>query len=94
MQTDIALSESTCSGTTSTAGCSVPPAGPGDFYPYWSRVTSPHGCTLEFGNVSSGRGVNDYGQDAQYGSDQIATLGYPEYEGPVMSNNCSGRGRY
>jgi hypothetical protein len=93
MQTDIALSESTCSGTT-TAGCSVPPAGPGDFYPYWSRVTSPHGCTLEFGNVSSGRGVNDYGQDAQYGSDQIATLGYPEYEGPVMSNSCSGRGSY
>jgi len=93
MQTDIALSESTCSGTT-TAGCSVPPAGPGDFYPYWSRVTSPHGCTLEFGNVSSGRGVNDYGQDAQYGSDQIATLGYPEYEGPVIRNNCFVRGRY
>jgi hypothetical protein len=93
MQTDIALSESTCSGTA-TAGCSVPPAGPGDFYPYWSRVTSPHGCTLEFGNVSSGRGVTDYGQDAQYGSDQIATLGYPEYEGPVMRNNCPGRGRY
>jgi hypothetical protein len=93
MQTDIALSESTCSGTT-TAGCSVPPAGPGDFYPYWSRVTLSHGCTLEFGNVSSGRGVNDYGQDAQYGNDQIATLGYPEYEGPVMRNNCFGRGRY
>jgi hypothetical protein len=93
MQTDIALSESTCSGTT-TAGCSVPPAGPGDFYPYWSRVTSPHGCTLEFGNVSSGRGVNDYGQDAQYGSDLIGTLGYPEYEGPVMRNNCAQRGRF
>jgi hypothetical protein len=92
IQTDIALSESTCSGTT-TAGCNVPPGGPGDFYPYWSRATSPHGCTLEFGNVSWGRGVNDYGQDAQYGSDLVATLGYPEFEGPVMKNTCSGRGR-
>ncbi|MGH2856956.1 MAG: hypothetical protein ACRDMJ_05670 [Solirubrobacteraceae bacterium] len=64
IQTDVALSESTCSATT-TAGCSVPPAGPGQFYPYWSRVSSPHGCALEFGNVSSGPGINDYGQDAQ-----------------------------
>ncbi len=88
IQTDIALSESSCSGTT-TAGCSVPPPGPGNFYPYWSRVTSQHGCTLEFGNVSSGNGVNDYEQDAQYGTDQIATLGYPEFEGPLMSNACT-----
>jgi hypothetical protein len=104
MQTDIALSESSCSGTT-TAGCTVPPAGPGDFYPYWSRVTSPqfgrgsHGsgnatCTLEFGNVSSGPGVNDFGGDAEYGTDQIATLGYPEFEGPVMSNRCGSHGQY
>jgi hypothetical protein len=93
IQTDTALSESICNGTTG-AGCVVPPGGPGDFYPYWSRVTSPHGCTLEFGNVSSGPGVNDYGQDAQYGTVQSATLGYPEFEGPVMKNNCSGRGRY
>ncbi len=96
IQTDLALSESTCPGTpTSTSGCTVPPAGPGHFYPYWSRVTSPHGCTLEFGNVSSGFGVNDYGQDAQYGTDQVATLGYSEFEGPVIRNQCSGqRGRY
>ena len=90
IQTDLALSESTCSGT-STAGCSVPPPGPGNFYPYWSRVGSREGCVLEFGNVHSGYGVNDYGQDAQYGSDQIATLGYPEYEGPVMDNSCFSR---
>jgi hypothetical protein len=56
-------------------------------------VTSPQGCTLEFGNVSSGAGVNDFGQDAQYGSDQIATLGYPEFEGPVMKNSCGARGK-
>lgn len=87
IQTDLALSESTCSGTT-TAGCSVPPPGPGHFYPYWSRVTTHHGCTLEFGNVSSGPGVNNYGKDAQYGQDMVATLGYPEYEGPVLDNSC------
>ncbi len=86
-QTDIALSESTCSGT-STVGCTVPPQGPGGFYPYWSRVSGFGGCTLEFGNVSHGPGVNDLGGDAQYGSDLLATLGYPEFEGPVMRNSC------
>jgi hypothetical protein len=91
IQTDLALSESTCDGTTDV-GCSVPPPGPGNFYPYWTRVTSQQGCVLEFGNVSSGSGVNDYGKDAQYGTDQIASLGYPEYEGPVMNNSCSTSG--
>jgi len=88
MQTDLALSESTCSGTT-TDGCSVPPPGPGHFYPYWTRTTGDAGCFLEFGNVSKGSGVNDFGQDAQYGNDKVKSLGYPEYEGPVMSNSCS-----
>jgi hypothetical protein len=87
IQTDLALSESTCDGTTDE-GCSVPPPGPGNFYPYWTRLTTSQGCVLEFGNVSSGSGVNDYGKDAQYGTDQIASLGYPEYEGPVMDNSC------
>jgi hypothetical protein len=87
VQTDLALSESTCSGTT-TAGCTVPPPGPGNFYPYWSRVGSGSACTLEFGNVSTGTGVNDLGGDSQYGTDQIATLGYPEFEGPVQPNTC------
>ena len=35
-------------------------------------------------------GVNDFGGDAEYGTDQIATLGYPEFEGPVMRNRCGG----
>ncbi len=96
IQTDIALSESTC--TASGAGCSVPPPGPGDFYPYWSRTGSggggqavgrEHGgCVIEFGNVH--QGVNDFGRDAQYGTDQQATLGYPEFIGPTMSNTCGG----
>jgi len=91
MQTDTALSESTCKA--SGKGCAVPPPNaPGQFYPYWSRVSGSGsaGCTIEFGNVSSGTGVNDYGKDGQYGTDQQPSLGYPEFEGPVMPNTCSG----
>jgi hypothetical protein len=90
IQTDTALSESTCSGT-STTGCAVPPPqAPGKFYPYWSRVSGSDGsCTVEFGNVHSGLRVDDFGRDAQYGTDQIATLGYPEFEGPVQPSGCS-----
>lgn len=95
MQTDTALSESTCQANGT--GCAVPPPNaPGAFYPYWTRVTTPaagaHGtasCTLEFGNVSTGAGVNDFGGFAQYGSDQQPSLGYPEFEGPVISNACT-----
>ncbi len=88
IQTDLALSESTC--RPSGEGCAVPPpAAPGHFYPYWSRVTSGGTCTLEFGNVSSGTGVSDFGKDAQYGTNQTPRIGYPEFEGPVMSNACS-----
>jgi hypothetical protein len=91
IQTDLALSEASCDATT-TQGCAVPaPTSPGKFYPYWSRASSRLGCFLEFGNVSSW-GVNDYGKDSQYGTDQSATLGYPEFEGPVMDNRCNGRG--
>ena len=96
VQTDLALSESSCPGNTlgypgTPGGCSVPPDGPGNFYPYWSRVTVGGSCVLEFGNVSSGFGVNDMGRDAQYGTDQDSTLGYPEFLGPVQSNSCGGQ---
>ena len=87
MQTDTALSESTCE--TSGHGCGVPaPIGPGHFYPYWTRVTGSSSCSLEFGNVSTGAGVNDFGGDASYGTDMQSTLGYPEIDGPAMSNAC------
>ena len=78
-----------------------PPNAPGKFYPYWSRVSTGGfggqdghhggGCVLEFGNVSSGFGVDDLGRDAQYGTDLRATLGYDEFEGPVLDNSCGGR---
>jgi hypothetical protein len=88
-QTDIALSEQPCQ-EHSPSRCTGPPVGPGGLYPYWSRVSGSDGCKLEFGNVSTGAGVNDLGQDAQYGTDQVGTLGYDEFEGPVQQNTCSG----
>jgi hypothetical protein len=96
MQTDIALSESTCLGNTlpggggTSSGCTVPPQGPGGFYPYWSeRFLGPNDCQLEFGNVSSGIGVTDLGQEAQYGTNQFTTLGYPQFIGPTRNNPCN-----
>jgi hypothetical protein len=82
-QTDVALSESTCPGSTDSPGCAVPPPnGPGKFYPFWSRVGSSTSCSIEFGNISSG----NMGGDSQYGTNQVGTLGYPEFEGPILNN--------
>ncbi len=88
IQTDLALSESTCQ--TDGTGCSVPPPNaPGQFYPYWTRVGSgPGSCKLEFGNVSTGA---TFGKDAQYGTNQQAAAGYPEFWGPTMDNSICGR---
>ncbi|MGH9172624.1 MAG: hypothetical protein ACRD0Z_17460 [Acidimicrobiales bacterium] len=85
MQTDIALSEATC-GSSDPAGCTVPPKGPGDFYPYWSEVRSSTTCNFYFGNVSSG--VNDFAKDAEYGTLQLKQLGYPEFIGKTYTNSC------
>ncbi len=87
-QTDIALSESTCT-TGSTSGCTVPPQGPGNFYPYWTLVHSFGACALEFGNVSGSRPfLTDFGKDAQYGQNLLSTLGYPEFESSAHQNTC------
>jgi hypothetical protein len=87
IQTDAALSESTCSGPPSP-GCAVPPPNaPGHFYPYFSRADNSGACAIEFGNVSSG--VNTFGKDAQYGTNQFPTQGYPEFIGPILSNACA-----
>src|SRR5215831_13610127 len=63
-QTTVALSEPSCGADIS--GCTVPPAGPGNFYPYWSTITNGNQCSIVFGDVASGPGVNNYGQFAQY----------------------------
>ena len=87
-QTDVALSELGCS-SSAKAKCTVPPKGPGHFYPYWSLVKSKAGaCTFEFGNVSKGTGFTDFSKDAQYGTVQFATLGYPEFEGKLLPDTC------
>ena len=44
IQTDLALSETSCLGNTvgtgggTSSGCTVPPSGPGNFYPYWTEI--------------------------------------------------------
>jgi hypothetical protein len=86
-QTDIALSESTCTSTT-LSGCTVPPQGPGGFYPFWSETHHGSTCDFEFGNVTSN--VNDFGKDAEYGTNQFLTLGYPEFIGKVHPATCTG----
>jgi hypothetical protein len=82
-QTDVALSESTCTGPAGP-GCAVPPPNaPGAFYPYWTR---PSACAWEFGNMPNGA---RFGKDGQYGIDRFATLGYPEFESGLLANTCS-----
>ena len=103
IQTDAAYSEPNCSVAQPTGpGCTIPPPGPGHFYPFWSFVQSRSGdansssngnrsagdCTIEFGNVTSGPGVNDLGGVAQYGTDQAARLGAPEFQGPIQRLPC------
>jgi hypothetical protein len=88
-QTDVALSEITCgpqsSGTSTLSGCTVPPQGPGGFYPHWSQFQSGGSCTLQFGNVSAG---STFGKDAQYGTNQFTTLGYPQFISSSHNNPC------
>jgi hypothetical protein len=86
-QTDAALSEAACT-PDSLANCTIPPPGPGNFYPYWSTVRQGDTCTIEFGDVASGPGVNNYGGAAQYGADRVATLGFPEFESKPVANIC------
>jgi hypothetical protein len=89
-QTDVALSEEACAESADTSGCTVPPNGPGNFYPYFSTLGHGPSCQILFGNVSGGFLVNDYGKDAQYGTDLRDTIGYDEFEGPVGPNLCTG----
>jgi hypothetical protein len=85
-QTDVALSESTCGADIS--GCTVPPPGPGKFYPYWSTAGTGSACRILFGNVAGGSGVINYGKAAQYGTDLRNTIGYDEFEGKIGPAVC------
>jgi hypothetical protein len=88
-QTDVALSEGDCAeNTTDTSDCIVPPAGPGNFYPFWSTKGNGPDCSILFGNVTKGPGVKSYGKDAQYGTDGRDIYGYDEFVGPVTKAVC------
>jgi hypothetical protein len=85
-QTDVALSESTCGADIT--GCTVPPPGPGHFYPYWSTQGSGTSCRILFGNVAGGHEVKNFGKAAQYGMDLRNQIGYDEFEGKVTPAVC------
>ena len=87
-QTDVALSETQCEASATTSGCTVPPPGPGNFYPFWSTVSHGNQCSILFGNVTSGPGVKSYGGSAQYGTDLRNVIGYDEFEGKVGPAVC------
>ncbi|HUY60690.1 MAG TPA: hypothetical protein VMW49_02335, partial [Candidatus Dormibacteraeota bacterium] len=69
-------------------GCTVPPPGPGGFYPFWTQT---HSCAWEFGNVAAG---NTFGAVAQYGQPYPLAVGrvkvYGTDIGPLMSLNSNG----
>jgi hypothetical protein len=62
-ETDLPASEITTCQPGSLAGCTVPPAGPGHFYPYWTQARVGGQCVWEFGNMTNGR---TFGRDRQY----------------------------
>ena len=92
IQTDLALSEVACgpqsNGTSTLSGCTVPPPGPGHFYPYWSFAKSGGSCFMLFGNVS-GPGLATFGKDAQYGMNVFNTDGYPQFISKTHGNPCA-----
>ena len=79
--TDVSASEQNCDLTTG-AGCTLPPPGRGNFYPYFTLSFFPGlGCTWQFGNVQTGQ---TFGGDAQYGSVTPSTIG--AFASPIIRN--------
>lgn len=91
-ETDALASESTCNqdGT----GCTVPPQG-AHFYPFYSvrgsdvsaQARGNGNCVFEFGNLT--HGVNDFGQDAQYGTSNLPWF-FGTASGGPQANPCVG----
>jgi hypothetical protein len=69
--TDVSASESSCH-LVSGAGCVMPPTGPGNFYPFFTRARVNGACVWEFGNMHNG---NTFGGSRQYGHVGPHTLG-------------------
>jgi hypothetical protein len=93
IQSNVAAGESTCPPPgTSASGCAIPPpTAPGAFYPYWSEAQHKGTCAIEFGNITGAPGVTDFGKATQYGTNQVAKLGYPIFQGALMSDDCPPR---
>jgi hypothetical protein len=87
-ETDLAATEVGCN-TETGAGCTVPPPGPGHFYPYWTLAhDTTLGCSWEFGNV---RGGETFGGEAQYGAVGPTTMA--AFVSPILRNpSCTARG--
>jgi hypothetical protein len=85
--TDLSASEQNCN-LVSGEHCTVPPDGPGHFYPYFTEArdsTDGLGCTWQFGNVQSG---DTFGGESQYGSVTPTTIG--AFAGNIINNpDCS-----
>jgi hypothetical protein len=62
-ETDLPASEVSTCGPNTPAGCTVPPKGPGHFYPYYTQAKVAGVCVWEFGNMRNG---NRFGGDRQY----------------------------
>jgi hypothetical protein len=88
-ETEVAASETTC--TPTGAGCVVPPVGAA-FYPFYSITGNGHGhgdngdCRLEFGNLT-GRGFDDFGGTAQYGTPNLAWF-FATLSSGIIPNPC------
>lgn len=94
-ETDVSASEvSSCH--RNGVGCVVPPPG-AQFYPFYSLVNhgenndegegeGREGCALLFGNFS-GEGINDFGQDAQYGASNLYWF-FGQNSGGPRANPC------
>jgi hypothetical protein len=90
LQFTATVSDSEASCMPNGVGCVIPPVG-AEFYPYYSLVSGdPDGggqaCTLFFGGFS-GRGINDFGRDRQYGSPNLPWFFGENNSGP-QANPC------
>jgi hypothetical protein len=78
-----AASEAACQ--PNGVGCVVPPRG-ARFYPFFALTSNPT-CALLFGNFS-GRGIDNFGGDAQYGAPNLVHYFGQNTSGPV-TNPCT-----
>lgn len=94
-ETDVLASETSCQADGS--GCTVPPAG-AQFYPFYSvsggggdARAHPFGngggdgCAFEFGNLT--HGVQNFGQDGQYGTSNLPWF-FGTASGGPQANPC------